>query len=85
LITLTVEEAMPRTKSTPPSDGGEPQPETVRIAPDLMRMIREVCIAEKDGRGRPLKITAVVDEILRAGLMVRHRRIAAKTQKKEPE
>lgn len=60
----------------------EPSPtETVRVASELMEMLREICYHSRDERNRRPKITAVVDEMLRPAVVKRHREVMQRAKK----
>jgi hypothetical protein len=65
---------MPR-KPKAAEDDQTPTSETVRVAGDLMEMLREICFNSRDSRKRRPKIAAVVDELLRPAVVKRHREV----------
>lgn len=72
----------PMSRKARPSEDQQPTSETVRVAVDLMELLREICFNSRDGRGRRPKITAVVDEMLRPAVTRRHREVMEKAKKK---
>jgi hypothetical protein len=70
-------------KPQPPDE--QPTSETVRVAGDLMEMLREICFNSRDPRNRRPKLTQVVDEILRPAVTKRHREVMSRAKKQEGE
>lgn len=57
---------------TPPPE--EPaSSETARVATDLMEMMREICFNTRDTRGRRVKITTLLDGLLRPAVLKEYR------------
>ncbi len=52
-----------------------PPSETVRVAGDLMEMLRELAFHTRDTRGKRMKLTQIVDNILRPGVVTAHRKL----------
>lgn len=77
---------MARKSNATPKPSGEDQPstETLRVASDLVEMLREICFHSRDSRSRRLKITAVVDELLRPAVTKRHREVMQRVEKEKP-
>lgn len=60
-----------------PADSPDQQPstQTTRVATDLMDMLREIAVHTKDARGRPMKLTDLLDSLLRPVTVQRHQQV----------
>lgn len=67
-----------------------PTSETVRVAGDLMALLRDICFYARDPRGKRYKLTQAVDTVLRTAITQWHAQVmaeaapAAKPKKPKP-
>ncbi len=67
---------------TPPpaAEPDQPSSETVRVAGDLMEMLRLICFHTRDERNRRLKLTQYVDGLLRPLVVREHAALRARLE-----
>jgi hypothetical protein len=58
--------------------------ETARVSKDLMEMMREICFHTKDDRGKRLKLTQLLDNLLRPAVRGAYNEFRRKREKEEP-
>lgn len=60
---VTSDQMAKKIAPSPPPD--EPPSETVRVAGDLVEMMRQMCFNQRDERGKRLKVSAYLDGLIR--------------------
>lgn len=80
--TVFADEMAKKTAPPPPPTPDEPSSETARVATDLMEMMREICFNTRDDRGKRIKITQLVDNLLRPVVLREHREFKRKQAEK---
>lgn len=70
-IESRVSSFMAKKSTIPPpvAESTEPPSETVRLAGDLIEMLRDICYNSRDSRGKRLKISQFMDEHTRSWLV----------------
>lgn len=72
---------MPKKPTPPPeADLATPSSETVRVAGDLVELLREIAFHSRDTRGKRMKLTQIVDNILRPGVLKMHGELQQETK-----